>query len=105
MVNIGDNERLCAKKHHMFTSYILTLAGFKPRDLVIQSQVLYGHEDALCPESANWSDRICSDRHSWQAVNSNKYICLFVLRFYGPVNPMGSYREVSLPNHTFTGQA
>ena len=27
---------------------------------------------------------------------------LFVLRFYGPVNPMG---EVSLPNHTFTGQA
>ena len=48
---------------------------------------------------------------------------LFVLRFYGPVNPMGSCRfvcvevlrpsqpngvmssAVSLPNHTFTGQA
>ena len=33
-------------------------------------------------------------------------ICLFVLRFYGPVNPMGSCSSaVSLPNHTFTGQA
>ena len=26
---------------------------------------------------------------------------LFVLRFYGLVNPMGSCRAVSLPNHTF----
>ena len=26
---------------------------------------------------------------------------LFVLRFYGPVNPLGSSR-VSLPNHTFS---
>ena len=32
--------------------------------------------------------------------------CLFVLRFYGPVNPMGVMSSaVSLPNHTFTGQA
>ena len=31
---------------------------------------------------------------------------LFVLRFYGPVNPNGVMsREVSLPNHTFLGQA
>ena len=31
---------------------------------------------------------------------------LFVLKFYGPVNPMGSCSSaVSLPNHTFTGQA
>ena len=31
---------------------------------------------------------------------------LFVLRFYGPVNPMESCRARSvLPNHTFTGQA
>ena len=31
---------------------------------------------------------------------------IFVLRFYGPVNPMGSCRARSvLPNHTFTGQA
>ena len=30
---------------------------------------------------------------------------LFLLRFYGPVNPMGSCRAFSLPNHTFTGQA
>ena len=29
------------------------------------------------------------------------FVCLFVLRFYGPV--MSS--AVSLPNHTFTGQA
>ena len=30
-----------------------------------------------------------------------------VLRFYGPVNPMGSYRarSVYLTMHTFTGQA
>ena len=39
------------------------------------------------------------------------FFCLFVLRFYGPVNPMGSYPNgvissaASLPNHTFTGQA
>ena len=33
-------------------------------------------------------------------------VCLFVLRFYGPVNPMGVMSSpVSLPNHTFTGQA
>ena len=31
---------------------------------------------------------------------------LFVLRFYGPVNPIGVMLSmVSLPNHTFTGQA
>ena len=30
--------------------------------------------------------------------------CLFVLRFYGPVNPMGLCRA-RLPNHTFTGEA
>ena len=31
---------------------------------------------------------------------------LFVLRFYGPVNPTGvMLSAVSLPNHTFTGQA
>ena len=31
---------------------------------------------------------------------------LFVLRFYGPVNPNGVMSSaVSLPNHTFTGQA
>ena len=39
---------------------------------------------------------------------SQQYSCtslvLFVLRFYGPVNPIGS-SVVSLPNHTFTGQA
>ena len=30
----------------------------------------------------------------------------FVLRFYGPVNPNGVMSSVvSLPNHTFTGQA
>ena len=32
-------------------------------------------------------------------------LCLFVLQFYGPVNPMGSCRARSVPNHTFTGQA
>ena len=33
-------------------------------------------------------------------------VFVFVLRFYGPVNPMGVIsRLVSLPNHTFTGQA
>ena len=32
--------------------------------------------------------------------------CLFVLQFYGPVNPMGSCRARSrLPSHTFTGEA
>ena len=31
---------------------------------------------------------------------------LFVLRFFGPVNPMGVMSSaVSLLNHTFTGQA
>ena len=31
---------------------------------------------------------------------------LFVFKFYGPVDLMGSkLRAVSLPNHTFTGQA
>ena len=30
---------------------------------------------------------------------------LFVLRFYGPVKPMGSCRARCLPNHTFTGHA
>ena len=34
------------------------------------------------------------------------HVCLFVLRFYSPFNPMGSCRApVSLPNHTFIGQA
>ena len=32
-------------------------------------------------------------------------VCLFVLRLYGPVNPMDHVDMVSLPNHTFTGQA
>ena len=37
-------------------------------------------------------------------------VSLFVLRFYGPVNPMGSYRAwvmssaVSSPNHTLLGR-
>ena len=30
---------------------------------------------------------------------------LFAVRFYGPVNPMGSGRAVSSPNHTLTGEA
>ena len=25
-----------------------------------------------------------------EIFSANKYVCLFVLRFYGPVNPMGS---------------
>ena len=33
------------------------------------------------------------------------WLFFFVLRFYGPVNPMGSCRAQCLPNHTFTGQA
>ena len=33
-------------------------------------------------------------------------LLVFVLRFYGLVNPVGSGRAtVSLPNHTITGQA
>ena len=36
---------------------------------------------------------------------SHQDLCLFVLRFYGPVNPMSMSSAVSLPNHTFTGQA
>ena len=33
-------------------------------------------------------------------------VCLFVLRFYSPVNLNGVMSSmVSLPNHTFTGQA
>ena len=33
-------------------------------------------------------------------------VCLFVLRFYSQVNPMGSCRAQSvLPNHMFTAQA
>ena len=36
----------------------------------------------------------------------NKVLCVFVLRLYGPVNPTGVMSSaVSLPNHTFTGQA
>ena len=27
---------------------------------------------------------------------SNEYPCLFVLRFYGPVNPLGSFRAWSV---------
>ena len=35
-----------------------------------------------------------------------KHCILFVLRFYGPVNPMGVMSSaVSLPNNTFTGQS
>ena len=42
---------------------------------------------------------------SWRnKKNINTVDCLFVLRFYGPVNTMGA-SAVSLPNHTFTGQA
>ena len=33
------------------------------------------------------------------------YVCLFVLRFYGPVNPMGSCRAGSVYLTTFTVQA
>ena len=29
-------------------------------------------------------------------VKKNIYLCLFVLRFYGPVNPMGSCRARSV---------
>ena len=36
----------------------------------------------------------------------SRFVCLFVLRFYGPVNPVGVIsKAVSLPNHTLTGQA
>ena len=45
---------------------------------------------------------------SWLSNYQIKWniVCLFVLRFHGPVNPMGSCRaQSSLPNHTFTGQA
>ena len=31
--------------------------------------------------------------------------CLFMLRFYGPVNPMGSCQARSIYLTTFTGQA
>ena len=41
------------------------------------------------------------------ADSASPVICLFVLRFYGPVNQMGSCRVRSVypANHTFTGQA
>ena len=47
-----------------------------------------------------WRSRFCRK-------NNVSIVCLFVLRFYGPVKPMGSCRarSVSLPSHTFTGQA
>ena len=49
----------------------------------------------LCFQRATFIDFICI-----------KIEDLFVLRFYGSVNPMGSCRAWSvLPNHTFTGQA
>ena len=38
----------------------------------------------------------------WVLISSTSFFLFcFVLRFYGPVNPM----VVSLPNHKFTGQA
>ena len=53
--------------------------------------------------------------YTLQQVKPNVYMCtnfqnprsyLFVLKFYGPVKPMGSCRARSvLPNHIFTGQA
>ena len=36
--------------------------------------------------------------------NNGMLLCCVVLRFYGPVNPMGSCRAVSLSNQTFAGQ-
>ena len=43
--------------------------------------------------------------YSWvncvRVFNSYVYMCLFVLRFYGPVSLMA----ISLPNHTFSEQA
>ena len=37
----------------------------------------------------------------WLRACTNALVCLFVLRFYGPVNPMGScwVRSVYLPTH------
>ena len=39
------------------------------------------------------------------AVLQASKVCLFVLRFYGPVNNGVMTSAVSLPNHTFTGQS
>ena len=50
--------------------------------------------------------RIRLNIDSKQIFNELCGFCLFVLRFYGPGNPMGvMLSAVSLPNHTFTGQA
>ena len=48
-----------------------------------------------------------SDESQKKKNRKTKTSFVFMLRFYGPVNPMRSCRapRVSLPNHTFTGQA
>ena len=54
---------------------------------------------------------ICSSRYEGVSAKYFSYfsrkhvIGLLVLRFYGPVNPIIMSSAVSLPNHTFTGQA
>ena len=50
-----------------------------------------------------------SDQQTFYKIWSQSwslFVCLFVLRFYNPVNSNGVMSSmVSLPNHTFTGQA
>ena len=60
-------------------------------------------------ESFRWTTanarELYSDVSGETKLHSLINICLFVLRFYGPLNPMGSCRAVGLPNHTITRQA
>ena len=49
----------------------------------------------LLQYSANEQIGTCNKTYHLQ-VRHGGYVCLFVLRFYGPVNPMGSCRARSV---------
>ena len=46
-----------------------------------------------------------SDQMQQNAATDQDLLFVFVLRFYGPVNPMVMLSVFCLHNHTFTGQA
>ena len=63
-------------------------------------------KDHVGNSMGKWVFRYQLDTDESSDQTEQMHRMIFVLGFYGPVNPMGSCQAQSvLPNHTFTGQA
>ena len=90
-------------------SVAMLLTHFWLSHTTMPYQVNTNHQASTAREDQDQSAQsvspMVSSEKNLTLVTSENF-CLFVLRFYGPVNPMGVMSSVvNLPNHTFTGQA